>query len=367
MSVTDPIAAKGLRVLLICDWFLKYVADLAIALAGDRHDVRLLCRAHDMEFGGDPDEREKLLERVRQAGVAVHEVPGRPWSVRAAPAAFRAIAAARKGRPDVVHVQEAVYDPRLLLASGRQPVVLTIHDPEPHLGAYLNSKHRVAQRLWRRRAHTFIVHSTHLVPLLNGGRRRTDVVPHGADLHPQPDPVPPTPRVLMFGRLEPYKGLGVLLDAMQRVWERRPDVRLTVAGAGSESVRIPDDERIDARIGYLPEASVDELFAGASVVVLPYLDASQSGVGLLALARGVPVVVTDVGGLPELALDSSYIVAPGDVTSLADAIVAHLGDDDDTRRRVLETAASRFSWPVVARRTAAVYEQVLQATGRGAR
>ena len=349
----------GLRVMLICDWFLKYVAELAIGLAAEGHQVVLLCRTHAMEFGNDPRERAVLLERVRGSGVSVHEVPGRPASFRAAAAAFKAIARARRHRPEIVHAQEAVYDPRLLAATGRQPVVLTLHDPEPHLGVRFKSKHQLLRRLWRLRANTFIVHSEHLVPQLGRDRDRVAVVPHGADLRPQAERVPTTPRVLLFGRLEPYKGVSVLLEAMEHIWESRPDVRLTIAGTGSESALIPDDSRIDARIGYIPEDSVDEMFASATVVVLPYLDASQSGVGLLAIARGVPVIVTDVGGLPDLVIDRTYVVPPGDAASLAAAILKHLDDDSRVRQSVLKSAAERFGWRIVAKATARVYEEVL--------
>lgn len=365
MGTAEPrgSAEGGLSVLLICDWFLKYVGDLAVALAAEGHDVRLLCRDHAMEFGGDEGERAASVERIRRGGVSVHEVPGRPWAPKAAPRAFRAIADARAGRVDIVHAQEAVYDPRLLLATGRCPVVLTIHDPEPHLGARLHGKHRVLQRLWRRRADELVVHSDDLVAVL-GANGAAAVVPHGADVHDLPDPVPAAPRVLMFGRLEPYKGLGVLLEAMEGVWEQRPEVRLTVAGTGSEGALLPDDVRIDARLGYLPESRVDEVFGDASVVVLPYVDASQSGVGLLALARGIPVVVSKVGGLPDLALDGSYVVPPGDAGSLAAAILAHVDDGFDVRRRVLDLAFERFSWSTVAQLTTDVYEEVLRTRGR---
>ena len=104
---------------------------------------------------------------------------------------------------------------------------------------------------------------------------------------------------------------------------------------------------------------VDLAFAAASVVALPYLDASQSGVGMLALARGIPVVVTAVGGLRELVLDESFVAEPGDPGSLAAAMLAHVDHDDELRKSVLDLAVARFSWSAVAARSVAVYEEIL--------
>ncbi len=101
----------------------------------------------------------------------------------------------------------------------------------------------------------------------------------------EPLPRPESPSVLLFGRLEQYKGVEVLVEAMRLVWERRPDVRLVVAGEGQAARLVPDDPRISLIPRYVPEREVDALLADASLVVLPYTQASQSGVGVMAIAR----------------------------------------------------------------------------------
>jgi glycosyltransferase involved in cell wall biosynthesis len=95
--------------------------------------------------------------------------------------------------------------------------------------------------------------------------------------------------------------------------------------------------------------------------VLPYDQASQSGVGLLAMGRGIPSIVTRVGALPELAVDDSLVVPPHDPAALASAILGHLDHGEVLRRRVLEHARRNFSWEVAAEHSLRVYREAVAA------
>ncbi len=156
----------------------------------------------------------------------------------------------------------------------------------------------------------------------SSGRTPIVVIPHGTTPRAEPREPPTSASVLLFGRLEQYKGVEVLAAAMPLVWERRPEVRFVVAGAGEAARLVPADPRVSLRARYIAEDEVGTLLAEATLVALPYTQASQSGVGLLAIADGVPVVVSDLGALPELAYDRSFVAAPGDPVALAEAIVA---------------------------------------------
>jgi glycosyltransferase involved in cell wall biosynthesis len=164
---------------------------------------------------------------------------------------------------------------------------------------------------------------------------------------------------MLFGRLEQYKGVEVLVAAMQHVWERRPDARLVVAGEGQAAQLVPDDPRTTLLARYISEAEVDGILAGARLVALPYTQASQSGVGMLAIAAGVPVVVSDLGSLPELAYDGSFVATAGDPRALARTILDHLDDGPDVRARVLAHARAQFSWEAAARRTTELYRELV--------
>jgi glycosyltransferase involved in cell wall biosynthesis len=169
--------------------------------------------------------------------------------------------------------------------------------------------------------------------------------------------------LLLFGRLEQYKGVEVLLEGMRLVWEQRPDVRLVVAGAGQAARLVPDDERVSLIPRYIPESEVDELLAGASLMILPYTQASQSGVGALAIAAGVPVVVSDLGALPELACDPSFVFEPGNPRALADTILRHLDHGTEVRRAVLRHAQTHFSWERAAQLSTELYRELVAENG----
>lgn len=352
-----------MRVALVCDWFLKYTAPLAAALARGGADVTLLCRDHAREFGGSYEERAETLERAADAGVRVLTLTGNVGSPPALRRAAGTLQLLRLGQPEVVHAQVNA-DPRLLGAARGLPTVLTVHDPVPHPGDYVSPFHRrLVHRAWLRRADRIIVHGAALRDELAArvDRARIAVVPHGTSVQDAPDPPPPERRLLVFGRLKAYKGLPTLARAMETVWAARPEVRLAALGQGDAAAALPDDARVERDPRFVPERDVVVALRRSSLVMLPYDQASQSGVGLLAMGHGVPTIVTRVGALPELAVDDSLVVPPGDPAALASAILGHLDHGEELRRRVLEHARRNFSWEVAAEHSLRVYQEAVAA------
>lgn len=136
-----------------------------------------------------------------------------------------------------------------------------------------------------------------------------------------------TKKILFFGRIHEYKGISVLLDAMSIVKEKNPDIVLTIAGKGNISAS--DCKKIE-QLGsslnvvnkYIPNEEIYKYFEDVDFVVLPYIEASQSGVVMLAYSFSLPVIVTDTGGLPEQVFeDTGIIIPPGDKNALADSIL----------------------------------------------
>ncbi len=350
-----------MRVAVVCDFFLKYAEHQMRALRQVGADVALLCRDHAYEFGGDENERAAALSRIAADGVHIIEVPGRVTAAAHAPAILRARRELRRWRADIAHAHD-LYDPRLLYVLGGVPLVTTIHDVVRHPGApRLTRAENAVRRLWFRRTSLFLVHGERLRHELTQqvGDGRVAVLPLGADVAEMFEPPPDDRVVLFFGRLEPYKGLPVLLEAMEVVRQTRPDVELMIAGSGPEARHLVARPGLRVLTGYVPEIEVDALFRQASLVVLPYTEGSLSGVGLLAVARGIPTIVSDVGALPEIALDASHVVPPGDVAALARAILAHVDAGSDIRAAVLEHARRRFAWSEYAVASVALYKQVL--------
>ena len=131
--------------------------------------------------------------------------------------------------------------------------------------------------------------------------------------------------LLFFGFIRPYKGLEVLLDAMQQL--KNLDIHLTVAGeCWGDPAKILEQAgatgSTETLLRYLDDKETAALFQRADVVVLPYLSATGSGVIPLAYHYDKPVIATRVGGLPDVVIDNKtgWLVKPGDVDALAHCI-----------------------------------------------
>jgi glycosyltransferase involved in cell wall biosynthesis len=109
------------------------------------------------------------------------------------------------------------------------------------------------------------------------------------------------PRVLSFGRLLPYKGLDMLADALTTLGPALPfDVRICGNGPiSTELIRLRALPGVQVDRRWIPEAELRDLIEWSDVMVLPYREASQSGVAAAAMGQGRLVVATSVGGLPE--------------------------------------------------------------------
>lgn len=247
-----------------------------------------------------------------------------------------------------------------LLPPGR-PQVLTLHN--------VIRRGRPARALTDR-MDAVIVHTRQGAELLGGGPR-VRVIPHGAFSHlaeqAHEAPLPPElaavegPVVLCFGVVRPYKGVEDLIEAFRSV----RDAELWIVGRPL-GVRLdtplPPGVRLVPR--YVPDVEIPAFFRRADLLVLPHRAVDFSGVLAAGLAFGKPMVLTDVGGFRELVEEhgAGRLVPPGDLDALAAAVGELLADPaarEDLARRARAAAAGPYSWESVARRTIAVYEEVL--------
>lgn len=173
--------------------------------------------------------------------------------------------------------------------------------------------------------------------------------------------------LLFFGLIREYKGLDILLEAWSRV--RRDGQKLIVAGEFYD-----DKERyapLFARLGasvvlhdrFIADADVKYYFSVADALVLPYRTATQSGVTQIAYNFHLPMIVTDVGGLPEIVPDDKVgYVCPPTVEGLMDAIEQLYKDDNlDRFRRNIAHERKRFSWPAMCNKIVEVFHQTKEA------
>jgi glycosyltransferase involved in cell wall biosynthesis len=118
---------------------------------------------------------------------------------------------------------------------------------------------------------------------------------------------------------------------------------------------------------FIPAENVAGLFERSSVVVLPYIEASQSGVSAIGFTTGAVVVASRVGGLADLIEDhqTGLLVEPRNPASLASTLVSILKDQkkqSEIRERASALGRSTLSWPTIAEQTLVTYERAMQRT-----
>jgi glycosyltransferase involved in cell wall biosynthesis len=337
-----------------------YDHELAAALARAGADVELLTSR--FRFGAVP---EPVGYRRREVFYPLssrlfRRSPLRlPLKLAEHPLGLARLAAVRA---DVVHLQWLALpevDARLLRL--RSPAVFTAHDLLPRRTA---SK----RALWLRllgRFERVVVHSERgkaALAELGVDEARLAVIPHPV-FRSEPERRDDGRTVLALGVIRPYKGLGDAIAAVQAT----DGARLLVAGDPLEPVdayRAAGGERVEWRLGFLPDAELDRALGEATVAVFPYrAELDQSGALLRALGAGVPAVVYDVGGLAEPVerFGAGRVVTAGDVAGLTAALEELLGDADAlaAARRGAAAAREALTWDASAASHLALYESLV--------
>ena len=297
--------------------------------------------------------------------------------------------AAFLARTKVVHMQwwslplAPIYIVMLLLfRAARRKVVFTVHNVMPHERRILD---KFVNKMVLSFGSAFIVHSAknkldliknfkmpekhvHIVHMpvhdmyRTGGKSSWEVrAALGIDSDRK--------IILSFGNIRPYKGIDLLINGMPRILEMVPNAHLVIAGQDwgdwneTYGIMIKDagiSGNVTTRLDYIPMSEVGHLFEIADLVVLPYhhFDA-QSGVGNIALSFDKPIVVSKVGGLPDLVKDERAIFEPGDVDQMAERIAKILTDQTIYAKLVHDSVALRndFSWERAIDKTLRIYEE----------
>ena len=348
------------RIIMVAPHYQEYALRLSVALAAHAKVLLVLDRTVlDAEFAGRTMPAAPKL-RIRHNRFAT---PGELTRLGADLLRFR---------PQVLHWQEpsgfikaAMADTTLTLAKPFARTAITIHDPVPHVGRDARVAARLAplRRFGRAWADRLFLHGAACAAQYRddylGGRDdpRVRLTDHGVLLAAEAA-VPPQEafRAVLVGRMEAYKGLAVLADALDRL---DPPPMVEIAGEG------PELDRLAHRLGALPNVSVEPRYlpavdlsrriAAADALLLPYTEASQSGVLAAAFANGRFVIASAVGGIVDVVEDgvNGLLVPPGDPVALADAIRG-ASDDPALRQRLREgaqrTAETRLGWAGIAAR-----------------
>lgn len=164
------------------------------------------------------------------------------------------------------------------------------------------------------------------------------------------------PVMLFFGFIRKYKGLDILLEAMALLKDKMPALKLLIAGEFYEDKKQYDElikalglsESLILRTSFIPDSEIKNYFCAADLVVQPYRNATQSGVTPLAYHFEVPMVVTNVGGLPAMVPHNKVgLVAEPTPQSIADSIVQHFQKKENWFLDDLKEEKKKYSWEIM--------------------
>lgn len=264
-------------------------------------------------------------------------------------------------------------------------VIITAHDVEAFRGEWSAIKSGVYALADAVIAHNR-VSQRELMRVLGVPSSKIHVIPHGnyldyvglvtpADSARARLNLPPEAKVLLFfGQIKAVKGLDLLLDAMGAVKDEHPDVLLVIAGKmwGQDfAVYQAQIDRLGlaghcvSHIRYVADDEVAAYYAAADLVVLPYRRIYQSGVILMAMSYGKPVLASDLDGMKEVIEDqvTGYLFRCGDSDALAKRLNTVLADPGAMQRVGAEGLAlmrSGYGWDHIGGLTAQCYRAALR-------
>lgn len=373
---------------------LPYDQELAKGLTQCGHDVTLFGRrrtADDGDATGVP-----LVEAFYRftGSRAVSRLPARlRLGIKGLDhlgSMLRLIPRLRRYTPDVIHFQWLplpLVDGRLLDRFRRiAPLVLTVHDTNPFNG---DPSSRLQARGFARCFDHFerlIVHTEQGHARLRAqgvAAERLAIVPHGMLGTPTrsqaPDPMDGIISFVLFGKIKPYKGADLLVEAFARLPERlRSQARVRIIGKpymDLEPLRalvqrhgIGNQVSIEPR--FVPDGEISDVFGPSVVAVFPYREIDASGVLFQALSHARPIVASRLGSFVEILGDGvqGHLCAVEDVPAIS-AALAHLIEDREfaaaCSREALAAAERTMSWKAIAQCGAAVYEAAVASARRG--
>ena len=289
---------------------------------------------------------------------------------------FKLIKIIEDSKPDIIHISGSyiwVIGLFFFFKIRKYKIVITLHDINAHYGenTFIN---KLTNYFYINIADHIFVHGKKLKEeLLNKGfnKEMVSVVPHGDYsffTKYNKKNVREDGSILFFGRIEDYKGLKYLLKAVPQIEQKIDNFNLIIAGEGSlnkYNQLLEENSNIEIINTYIPDGLVAELFQRASVVVLPYVEGSQSGIIPIAYSFNKPVVVTNVGSIPEVVDNgiTGLIVPPKDVQALEEAILTIL-NNNDLRKQMGKEANKKMkeelSWNNISKKTLGIYKKIIE-------
>lgn len=241
-------------------------------------------------------------------------------------------------------------------------VYLIVHDPSPHSGVDARAARKQAWRIAaeRRLASACVVHGEYCAQALRAKTAKPVIsIPHGPILRDESIATPDRQgqQFLIFGRMQHYKGVDVAIEAFSALSAEFPQATLRLAGRGPELRRLASDiemlgERVIVHDEFVTPEDLIRYMALSSAIVLPYRNATQSGVVAAAFANGRAVIVSDVGAIGEVVTGeyNGLLIEPASVNGLKSAmrrVLSEAGLRERLENGVAETRP-KVAWDVAA-------------------
>ena len=280
--------------------------------------------------------------------------------------------------PDIIYSTDFIDIADRFLYRYQDKIVQMVHDPFPHIGEVTRRK-LINRKYAFKKIKSFVLLNEAQVKQFSEQFHIPMKYIHTNKLGYydcmslyKPDnfiPIPYEKRntILFWGRISPYKGIEYLLEAMLQVHEIAPEAQLVIAGAGNYYFDISKYQRLNF-IKFIPHfiemEDLYQLLSKSKVVVCPYIEATQSGVIMTSFAMNVPVVVTNVGGLPEMIdCGAGNIVPAKDVNEMSRAIASFFTEKDKCEQMASIIEQKKQSgdsaWNTIAKKYLAIFEKSL--------
>ncbi len=274
---------------------------------------------------------------------------------------------------DIIHIVWPMYDQRYLLYLSGIPTVMTVHDPLPHSGQ-VSRKREMARYLSFQYSKSLIllskVYLEEFCRKYKIPKEKVCISKLGSYdcinlFHDDTKPIHGR-YILYFGQIQSHKGIEFLLESMLSVHESIPELKCVIAGKGNFYFDISKYEKLDyieIRNYYVRTNELASLLKWCEFAVVPYRDATQSGVVQTAFSAGVPLIATNVGSLPEAVRheETGLIVQAGNVEDMSNAIIRLANDKkllDQLKSNINNKWKPDMSWGKIADQFIHVYNSL---------
>lgn len=205
----------------------------------------------------------------------------------------------------------------------KKKCIFTLHDVIPHPGEKINIFIKMYNYIIKIIAYKIVVHSKYAQKCLESFKSKSVVLPLCGSLKKNRDYIKGN-FIMFFGRIRSYKGLDIFIKAAEEAISYSPKMKFVIAGSGEMDLYlelIKHKENFLVFNKYISVIESDFLFQSCKFLVLPYYSATQSGVVPLAFSYGKPVIVTNVGALPEMVEDNCGLVVNVSINEIAKSMV----------------------------------------------